>query len=148
MKCQAAILRGVGHDWEVQEITLDPPRDGEVLVKMAVAGICHSDEHFTTGDMIPTPGLAAMMEATGAPVPEYFPFLGGHEGAGVVEEVGPGVRSVQPGDHVGDVVHARMRILPVVRVGHDLSLRQRGHALRQGDGRPTAPRAVTSATRI
>ena len=100
MKCQAAILRGVGEDWEVQEITLDPPRDGEVLVKMAVAGICHSDDHFTTGDMVPTPALAAIMEASGAPPPEYFPFLGGHEGAGVVEEVGPGVRSVQPGDHV------------------------------------------------
>ena len=45
MKCQAAILRGIGEDWEVREITLDPPRDGEVLVKMAVAGICHSDDH-------------------------------------------------------------------------------------------------------
>jgi NDMA-dependent alcohol dehydrogenase len=100
MKCQAAVLRGVGKDWEVQEITLDPPRDGEVLVKMAVAGICHSDDHFTTGDMVPTPALAAIMEATGAPPSEYFPLLGGHEGAGVVAEVGPGVRSVQPGDHV------------------------------------------------
>jgi NDMA-dependent alcohol dehydrogenase len=100
MKCQAAVLRGVGKDWEVQEITLDPPRDGEVLVKMAVAGICHSDDHFTTGDMVPTPALAAIMEATGAPPSEHFPLLGGHEGAGVVAEVGPGVRSVQPGDHV------------------------------------------------
>jgi S-(hydroxymethyl)glutathione dehydrogenase/alcohol dehydrogenase len=86
--------------WEVREITLDPPREGEVLVKMAVAGICHSDDHFTTGDMVPSPGLAAIMEATGAPVPEYYPFLGGHEGAGTVVEVGAGVRSVQPGDHV------------------------------------------------
>ncbi len=83
-----------------EEITLDPPREGEVLVKMAVAGICHSDDHFATGDMVPTPELAALMEATGAPRPDYFPLLGGHEGAGVVEEVGPGVRSVQPGDHV------------------------------------------------
>lgn len=100
MNCRGAVLRGVGREWEIEEITLDPPRDGEVLVKMAVAGICHSDDHFTTGDMVPTPGLAAIMEAAGAPVPEYFPFLGGHEGAGVVEEVGPGVRSVRPGDHV------------------------------------------------
>ncbi len=67
---------------------------------MAVAGICHSDDHFTTGDMVPTPALAAIMEATGVSVPEYFPMLGGHEGAGVVEEVGPGVRSVKPGDRV------------------------------------------------
>lgn len=94
MKRRAAILRGIGMAWEIEEITLDPPRDGEVLVKMAVAGVCHSDDHFTTGDMIPTPALAGIMEATGATVPEYFPMLGGHEGAGVVEEVGPGVRSV------------------------------------------------------
>ncbi len=100
MKCQAAILRGVGKDWDIEEITLDRPRDGEVLVKMAVAGVCHSDDHFATGDCIPTPELAALMEATGMLVPDYFPVLGGHEGAGVVEEVGPGVRSVQPGDRV------------------------------------------------
>ena len=61
MKCQGAVLRGVGKDWEIEEITLDPPRDGEVLVKMAVAGICHSDDHFTTGDMDPTPALAGIM---------------------------------------------------------------------------------------
>jgi S-(hydroxymethyl)glutathione dehydrogenase/alcohol dehydrogenase len=90
----------VGRDWDVEEITLDPPREGEVLVKMAVAGICHSDNHFTTGDMVPTPQLVAMMEAMGVPAPEYFPMLGGHEGAGVVEAVGPGVQSVRPGDHV------------------------------------------------
>ena len=93
-------MRGVGHDWTIEEITLDPPRDGEVLVKMSVAGICHSDDHFTTGDMVAPPDLEAVMEAMGAPRLEYFPLLGGHEGAGVVEEVGPGVRSVKPGDHV------------------------------------------------
>ncbi|MFV8053320.1 NDMA-dependent alcohol dehydrogenase [Mycobacterium sp. 48b] len=101
LKCRGAILRGVGMDWEIEEITLDPPRTGEVLVKMAVAGICHTDDHFTTGDMVPTPELVAMYEAVGVPPPDFFPMLGGHEGAGVVEAVGPGVRSVQPGDHVG-----------------------------------------------
>ena len=100
MKCQGAVLRGIGGDWEVQEITLDPPHEGEVLVKMAVAGICHSDDHYSTGDGVMTEQLAAIVEATGGSVPEFFPMLGGHEGAGVVEEVGPGVRSVQPGDHV------------------------------------------------
>lgn len=100
MKCRAAVLRGVGRDWEIEEITLDAPRAGEVLVKMTVAGVCHSDDHFTTGDMDPTPDLAAVMEATGVPAPEYFPLLGGHEGAGVIADVGPGVRSVQPGDHI------------------------------------------------
>ena len=100
MKCRGAVLRGVGRDWEVEEITLDPPREGEVLVKMACAGLCHSDEHFVTGDMVPTPELVAIFEAMGGGYPEVFPMLGGHEGAGIVEEVGPGVRSVQPGDHV------------------------------------------------
>jgi Zn-dependent alcohol dehydrogenase len=100
MKCRAAVIHGVGQEWQIEDITLDPPRAGEVLVKMAVAGVCHSDDHFATGDFIPTPDLAAIMEATGAPVPDYFPVLGGHEGAGIVEEVGPGVRSVKPGDRV------------------------------------------------
>ncbi len=100
MKCQGAILRGIGGDWEIEEITLDPPREGEVLVKMAVAGICHSDDHYSTGDGVFSPGLAAMVEAMGGTTPEYFPLLGGHEGAGVVEEVGPAVRSVRPGDRV------------------------------------------------
>ena len=100
MKCRGAVLRGIGCDWEVQEITLDPPREGEVLVKMAVAGVCHSDNHYSTGDGVFSAGLAAMVEATGGTVPEFFPMLGGHEGAGIVEDVGPGVRSVKPGDHV------------------------------------------------
>ena len=100
MKCQAAILHGVGQDWEIEEITLDPPREGEVLVKMAVAGVCHSDDHYATGDAIMSPDLAAMVEAGGGTVPDVFPLLGGHEGAGVVEEIGSGVRSVRPGDRV------------------------------------------------
>jgi S-(hydroxymethyl)glutathione dehydrogenase/alcohol dehydrogenase len=99
-KCQGAVLRGIGEDWQIEEITLDPPRQGEVLVKMAVAGVCHSDDHYSTGDGIASGQLAAIIEGTGGSVPEFFPMLGGHEGAGVVEEVGPGVRSVQPGDRV------------------------------------------------
>jgi Zn-dependent alcohol dehydrogenase len=59
MKCQAAVLTGVGKDWDVREIDLDPPREGEVLVKMAVAGICHSDEHMVTGDMVPAPDFTS-----------------------------------------------------------------------------------------
>lgn len=94
------MLRGVGVDWEVTDVELDPPRAGEVLVKMAYAGVCHSDEHFYTGDSVPGPELEEMMRASGVPVPEWFPMLGGHEGSGVVEEVGPEVRTLQPGDHV------------------------------------------------
>jgi NDMA-dependent alcohol dehydrogenase len=97
MKCRAAVLRGVGRDWEVREVDLDPPRNGEVLVRMAVAGICHSDDHLFTGDVVPTPEVLA---ASGLPAPDWFPLLGGHEGAGVVEDIGPSVTTVQPGDRV------------------------------------------------
>ncbi len=100
MKTKAAILRGVGIDWEVTEIDLDPPREGEVLVKMAFAGICHSDDHFYTGDSVPSAEMEEMMRAAGVPVPEWFPMLGGHEGSGIVEAVGPGVKTLKPGDHV------------------------------------------------
>jgi Zn-dependent alcohol dehydrogenase len=100
MKSKAAVLRGIGVDWEVTEVELDPPHAGEVLVKMAYAGICHSDEHFYTGDCVPTAEMEKMMRASGVPVPEWFPLLGGHEGSGVVEAVGPEVTALKPGDHV------------------------------------------------
>ena len=100
MKTRAAVLRGVGVDWEVTDVELDPPHAGEVLVKMAYAGICHSDEHFYTGDSVPSAEMEEMMRAAGVPVPEWFPMLGGHEGAGIVEEVGPEVHTLKPGDHV------------------------------------------------
>jgi NDMA-dependent alcohol dehydrogenase len=100
MKSHAAVLRGVGKDWEICEIDLDPPRDGEVLVKMVAAGVCHSDDHFATGDTVPTPEMVEAMRAAGLPTSNWFPLLGGHEGAGVVAEIGPGVTSLKPGDHV------------------------------------------------
>lgn len=100
MRTRAAVLRGVGVDWEVTDIELDPPRAREVLVKMAFAGVCHSDEHFYTGDSVPSPDMEEMMRSAGVPVPEWFPMLGGHEGSGIVEEVGPEVRTLKPGDHV------------------------------------------------
>jgi S-(hydroxymethyl)glutathione dehydrogenase/alcohol dehydrogenase len=83
MDTEAAILWEVRTDWSVEPIELDPPKAGEVLVRMAASGLCHSDEHLVTGDM--TVGL---------------PMIGGHEGAGIVEEVGPAVTEVAPGDHV------------------------------------------------
>jgi NDMA-dependent alcohol dehydrogenase len=100
MKSKAAVLRGVGVDWEVTDVELDAPRAGEVLVKMAYAGICHSDEHFHSGDSVPTKDMEDMMRAAGLEVPEWFPMLGGHEGSGGVEEVGPEVKTLKPGDHV------------------------------------------------
>jgi S-(hydroxymethyl)glutathione dehydrogenase/alcohol dehydrogenase len=83
MKTKAAILRGPKTDWEVVELDLDPPKANEVLIRFVAAGLCHSDEHLRTGDM-----------------PSRYPIVGGHEGAGIIEEVGPGVTRVKPGDHV------------------------------------------------
>ncbi|GAA1872095.1 NDMA-dependent alcohol dehydrogenase [Pseudonocardia ailaonensis] len=85
MLTEAAILWGTGQEWSVEAIELDPPREREVLVQFAASGMCHSDEHLVTGDGGPN-------------VP--YPIVGGHEGAGVVLEVGPGVTRVKPGDHV------------------------------------------------
>ena len=72
--------------WCVEEIELDEPKNGEVLVKLVASGICHSDEHIVTGDLA---------GATASP-----PVIGGHEGAGIVQEVGPGVEGLEAGDHV------------------------------------------------
>jgi S-(hydroxymethyl)glutathione dehydrogenase/alcohol dehydrogenase len=81
---RAAVLWGPNQDWKVEEMVLDDPGPGEVIVDTAFAGMCHSDEHVVTGDL---------------PVP-HFPFVGGHEGSGVVAAVGAGVTTVAPGDHV------------------------------------------------
>ena len=83
MKTQAAVLWEPGGKWEVEDVDLDPPRGQEVLVRMVASGLCHSDEHFLTGDM---PFLGSM--------------IGGHEGSGIVEAVGPEVTTLAPGDHV------------------------------------------------
>lgn len=83
MKTTAAILWEVNAPWSVEEIELDAPKAGEVLVKIAASGMCHSDEHLTTGDL-----------------PFALPIIGGHEGAGVVEAVGEGVSWLEVGDHV------------------------------------------------
>jgi S-(hydroxymethyl)glutathione dehydrogenase/alcohol dehydrogenase len=95
METRAGVLWGVGRDWQIERVEVDPPKAGEVLVNWKVAGMCHSDEHVVTGDIVPPPDLLAMMG-----IDDFFPVIGGHEGAGVVIEVGPGVTSVQPGDHV------------------------------------------------
>jgi S-(hydroxymethyl)glutathione dehydrogenase/alcohol dehydrogenase len=83
VKTKAAVLWEVNTPWSVEEIDLDPPGPGEVLVKLAASGMCHSDEHLVTGDL-----------------PFGLPIIGGHEGAGVVQEVGEGVSWLAPGDHV------------------------------------------------
>ncbi|GAA2720111.1 NDMA-dependent alcohol dehydrogenase [Actinocorallia aurantiaca] len=94
METEAAILWETNTPWSVEDIVIDPPKAGEVVVKLAASGLCHSDEHIVTGDMALPPEI---IEQTGASI---TPIIGGHEGAGEVVEVGPGVTSVQPGDHV------------------------------------------------
>ena len=95
MKCKAAVLHGLNQAWSVEEIEVDDPKAGEVLVNWRVAGMCHSDEHLVTGDMVMPDEMRQMME-----LGDFWPVVGGHEGSGVVTAVGPGVSSVAVGDHV------------------------------------------------
>ena len=80
---KAAVLYEPGQPLRIEDVELAAPRAGEVRVRVGAAGVCHSDYHVMRGDM------AAQL-----------PAVLGHEGAGVVEEVGPGVTGVAPGDHV------------------------------------------------
>ena len=84
MKTRAAVAFEAGKPLEIVEVDLEGPRAGEVLVEVKATGICHTDAFTLSGD-----------DPEGA-----FPAILGHEGAGVVVEVGPGVTSVAPGDHV------------------------------------------------
>jgi NDMA-dependent alcohol dehydrogenase len=95
MKSKAAVIWGLNQEWKIEEIDVDPPKAGEVLVHWVAAGMCHSDEHLVTGDMVPPEEYWPLMG-----IESFFPIIGGHEGAGVVMEVGPGVTSVAVGDHV------------------------------------------------
>ncbi len=84
MKMRAAVLEEFGKPLEVQEVELAEPREGEVLVRLEACGVCHTD----------------LYTASGADPSGYAPTVLGHEGAGVVEKVGPGVSLLDPGDHV------------------------------------------------
>ena len=96
MKVQAAIVTELHGKWHTETIEIDEPHASEVKVKMAFAGMCHSDEHVRTGDMAPDAAVLEMLSGRSS----MFPFIGGHEGAGVVESVGPDVTSLKAGDHV------------------------------------------------
>ena len=84
MKIRAAVLEEFGAPLAVQELDLAEPRSGEVLVRLVACGVCHTD----------------LYTASGADPSGYAPTVLGHEGAGVVERVGDGVVSLEPGDHV------------------------------------------------
>ncbi|MFI5952669.1 NDMA-dependent alcohol dehydrogenase [Cryptosporangium sp. NPDC051539] len=83
MKTQAAVVYEPGKPIEIEEVELSKPQAGEVLIRYLYAGLCHSDVHIAHGDL----------EAR-------LPMVLGHEGAGVIEEIGPGVTRVKPGDRV------------------------------------------------
>ena len=84
MKIRAAVLEEFGHPLVIDEVDLAEPETGEVLVRLEACGVCHTDLYTASG-----------VDPSG-----YSPTVLGHEGGGVVEAVGPGVRSLSPGDHV------------------------------------------------
>ena len=85
MKTKAAIAYAAGKPLEIVTVDLDGPKAGEVLVEMKASGVCHTDEFTRSG---------------GGPGRACFRSILGHEGAGIVVDVGPGVTSVKKGDHV------------------------------------------------
>src|ERR1700757_1720085 len=84
LKKRAALLREAPGAWGVEEVELDDPRPTEVLVEMVATGICRSDDHIATGDTRVF----------------HLPLVGGHEGAGIVRQVGDQVTEFAEGDHV------------------------------------------------
>ena len=99
MRVQAAVLEEFGAPLAVQQVELDEPKSGEVLVRLEACGVCHTD----------------MYTASGADPSGYVPTVLGHEEAGVVEQVGDGVSSVAEGDRVvtlfspqcGECIHCK-----------------------------------------
>ncbi len=84
MKVRAAVARAAGKPLSIEEVDLEGPKAGEVLVEIKATGVCHTDAYTLSG----------------ADPEGIFPSILGHEGAGVVVETGPGVTSVKTGDHV------------------------------------------------
>ena len=84
MDVRAAVAHAAGQPLSLETVQLEGPKAGEVMVEIKATGICHTDAYTLSGE-----------DPEGA-----FPAILGHEGAGIVVEVGPGVTSVKPGDHV------------------------------------------------
>lgn len=96
MQVKAAIVTETHGPWHTELIEIDEPHANEVKVKMAFSGLCFSDEHLRHGDIGMAPEVMTMISGRES----MFPVIGGHEGSGVVESVGPDVTSLKPGDHV------------------------------------------------
>ena len=91
IKSKAAVAWGPGQPLSIEEVDVMPPQAGEVLVKIVATGVCHTDAFTLSGDD-----------------PEgIFPVILGHEGGGIVEQIGEGVTSVAVGDHVIPVISQR-----------------------------------------
>src|SRR3979490_1110157 len=101
MDVRAAVAVAAGKPLEVTTVQLDGPREGEVLVEIRATGVCHTDE-FTL---------------SGADPEGLFPAILGHEGAGVVVDIGKGVTSVKKGDHVIPLYTPQCQLLPPCRSG-------------------------------
>lgn len=84
MKTRGAVLHSSPGEWDIVDIDIEEPRQGELLLRMVASGLCHSDDHHAKGDS----------------TINMFPFAGGHEGAGIVEAIGPNTLGWEIGDHV------------------------------------------------
>jgi len=82
-KTRGAVLFETGNPWQIVDLDLDEPREEEILVNFAATGLCHSEVHAANGS-----------------IRTKLPVVGGHEAAGIVEEVGAKVTRVRPGDKV------------------------------------------------
>src|SRR5436309_3292657 len=101
MKSRAAIFEGVGKPLTIDEIEIDPPKQGEVLVRLQATGLCHTEIWYMSGGDTRT----------------LVPAVLGHEGGGVVQQVGPGVTSLKEGDHVIPLYISECGTCPQCRSG-------------------------------
>lgn len=99
MKAKAAVVHAKGEPFQIEDVTLDEPKFGEVLVKVVACGVCHTDE-VARQQIIPVP----------------LPAVLGHEGCGIIEKIGPGVRGFKEGDKVG-FSYGYCGICPACRAG-------------------------------
>jgi S-(hydroxymethyl)glutathione dehydrogenase/alcohol dehydrogenase len=100
MKIKAAVLREPNKPYTIEELELAPPQAGEVLIRYAYTGYCHSDLHLQLGE-----------------IPIALPLVAGHECSGIVEDVGPGVTKVKKGDHVVGTWMVPCGVCPACRRG-------------------------------